>query len=1189
MADTFGRESRGPTATGFGNVRDRRIRVCCRMRPLLDSEVESGQKAAPWKLTDTTIALLNKKGDSSSSAAPRETVRNNDRGGVLNSKSEVRNMEHLKRDESETLMDFVFGSDISTGDVYKDGFSDIVCGAAEGLNGAILAYGQTSSGKTHSISGAGKLDEYGIPEQKGILHYAVEDLFHRIRENTADAGGNGTEYLVSLSYAELYMERVNDLLRKISPQSQNLPVKEDADTRSFFVEGIKEKIVSSPEQVYAIVSEAEKRRRVAYTRYNEVSSRSHTILSLNVECTAPLQGSNDDDGCANAPMVTRVGKLFIVDLAGNERIDAGTEYMAESNSINKSLFFLGEVISKLAQRDAVLSEEDKVARNEGPAHVPYRDSKLTRLLSVHLGGNSRTGILVTLHPAEEFIEQSSASLRFAQKAATIRCVAKPVLVSKEQSLILRQREIIHQLRAQVKDLEAKQQEALEGGQHSGFEGRGFEGQPMAEPQPDRSETPPPNGSRAIADCSQRPPSGRKGSFDNKSMAAEKRQQLQELQSMTVGQQSAPKQFISRSQEVDAIVTALHKTNEALRQQKATVLEEIKGLHQAVNALGQEITTGITVWESSGMASPPPSFVEAAPAANQKKPWAAAIMTIRERLDEVFGKASGQVSDVRDNLAAVRCDAAIAQQERDMAEAKLIEVQRNTPRQESKALQVAVQPKPRGEGLEQELLKSAKEQLRASMEENSTLRKAFSQAGTELKKLEEENATLREQAPTRAWGSTAASSFAGNSYLRDSSDSFRASPLHPSSTPFLDSSRFGDSMRPPPSGMVPGTGYSGYGGQEVLMNSELRRLEDENMRLRTALVSTAGSGLRPPNAGAQQLSAEEAALREENAKLRKSMRTLNEEKKHLKAEVTQLRVAEKAQQEIDPCTSGPASFRTPGQNKIGSSEVSTRPGSGSTASGPLSGDPSYAAAVSPVKDSWTSPKQSSSPRNGSNKADLGYSFGDFEPIVERTSLLMQAQPPAPTGPVPGCNGAQPPKPGFGRGGLADMAPKMTMDYYRQMGIRTTWRPGDVAYRRGEPCQVIQIIWDEQPPHVIVRTPEGTEVSTEFCLLSEGPATNKYGPTQTPPSPARPSKLAPLGDLLLDRPPMPPSPGQLPAVVPRSSSLPARGMTDKLQPIGSLPRQNAKIPGSSSRCASPGGTDRLTSYTRSLSRSPLNQCQ
>jgi len=506
------------------------------------------------------------------------------------------------------------------------------------------------------------------------------------------------------------------------------------------------------------------------------------------------------------------------------------------------------------------------------------------------------------------------------------------------------------------------------------------------------------------------------------------------------------------------------------------------------------------------------------------------------------------------------------------------------------LKVALKSKADGGSSEKEELKSTREQLRISMEENSTLRKAFSQAGTELKKLEDENGRLREQAPPKAWGSTAASSFAGrttgNSYLRDSSDSFRASPNLPVSTPFHDSScRFGDSLRPPPSGMVPGTACSGYGSQEVVLNSELRRLEDENMRLRTALVTTAGSGLRPPNAGAQQLSAEEAALREENAKLRKSMRTLNEEKNKLKAEMTHLKEIEKAPQESDPCLSNPGSHRISGQHKIGSSEVSTCPGTGvTTSSGLVSDDSVYAAGLSPAHQS--SPVLKQGQRLEFNGLDLQqHSFSEFEPIIEHATSHSQAQPPLPAGPVPGSAGALPPKPAFGRtGDVAHMAPKLTMDYYRQMGIRTTWRPGDIAYRRGEPCQIIQVVWDEQPPHVIVRTPEGTEVSTEFCLLSEGPASNKYGSSHAPPSPGKPPKLAPLGDLLLDRPPMPPSPGQLPTVVPRSSSLPARAVTEKLQPIGLLPRTSGKIAGSGSRCASPVAVEHMSSYARSLSRSP-----
>ncbi|CAJ1327849.1 unnamed protein product, partial [Effrenium voratum] len=200
------------------------------------------------------------------------------------------------------------------------------------MNGAILAYGQTASGKTFSISGATAGAQCEEGGEKGIIHFALEDLFAQLTSKA----GKGMEYLVRMSYCELYMERVNDLLRKIGPQSQNLTVKEDPEGRGFYADGLKEKIVSSAQEVLALFAEAEKRRRVAHTRYNEVSSRSHTLLTLTVECSVPLEGDIPDAS------VTRVGRLVIVDLAGNERLEAGTEYVAESSSINKSLFFLGK-------------------------------------------------------------------------------------------------------------------------------------------------------------------------------------------------------------------------------------------------------------------------------------------------------------------------------------------------------------------------------------------------------------------------------------------------------------------------------------------------------------------------------------------------------------------------------------------------------------------------------------------------------------------------------------------------------------------------------------------------------------------------------------------------------------------------------------------------------------------------------
>ena len=149
----------------------------------------------------------------------------------------------------------------------------------------------------------------------------------------------------------------------------------------------KEKIVGSAEEVTSLLAQAEKRRRVAYTRYNEVSSRSHTLLMLWCECSSTMEPDTAPGAVvvpeSELPRMTRVGRLTIVDLAGNERMEAGTEYMAESNSINKSLFFLGKVIETLALRGRRRDgggDEDGGGRD----HVPFRDSKLTRLLSVHI-------------------------------------------------------------------------------------------------------------------------------------------------------------------------------------------------------------------------------------------------------------------------------------------------------------------------------------------------------------------------------------------------------------------------------------------------------------------------------------------------------------------------------------------------------------------------------------------------------------------------------------------------------------------------------------------------------------------------------------------------------------------------------------------------------------------------------------
>jgi len=265
---------------------------------------------------------------------------------------------------------------------------------------------------------------------------------------------------------------------------------------------------------------------------------------------------------------------------------------------------LGKVIEKLAARERNECEGPEGTRSE--QHIPFRDSKLTRLLSVHLGGNSQTGLLVTLTPHSEFIEQSMTTLRFAQKASTIRCVAKPVLVSKEQSLIMKQREIISQLHQEVQELRERE----------------------AQCKPPKQPT---SARQSVADTSQN------------QVSIERQQRVEQLQALTVGPGTPNSQaFVSKSREVDAIVTALHRNNEALRKQKTTVLEEFKDLHKAVTQLADQTKQIASDMQSSSsfVGSFQDCFVPSAP--EHGKAWEPAVQDLRCQLRALLQASYNQV-------------------------------------------------------------------------------------------------------------------------------------------------------------------------------------------------------------------------------------------------------------------------------------------------------------------------------------------------------------------------------------------------------------------------------------------------------------------------------------------------------------------------------------------------------------------
>ncbi|KAI8915822.1 kinesin motor domain-containing protein, partial [Gorgonomyces haynaldii] len=251
--------------------------------------------------------------------------------------------------------------------------------------------GQTSSGKTHTM--------LGNQQEPGMTLMAIKQIFEHIRECPA------REYLLRVSYMEIYNEVINDLL---NPQNENLKIHENPN-REIFVGKLTEEIVTSADDVQRLLSFGEGNRQIGDTQMNEKSSRSHTIFRLTIE-------SREKDESARTSFTgsVNVSQLNLVDLAGSERAQhtgAEGKRLKEGGHINKSLLALTTVIAKLSEGDN--------------GHIPYRDSKLTRILQPSLGGNAQTGIVCTITPANLHIDESLSTIRFASRARNIK--NKPIV------------------------------------------------------------------------------------------------------------------------------------------------------------------------------------------------------------------------------------------------------------------------------------------------------------------------------------------------------------------------------------------------------------------------------------------------------------------------------------------------------------------------------------------------------------------------------------------------------------------------------------------------------------------------------------------------------------------------------------------------------------------------------------------
>lgn len=303
---------------------------------------------------------------------------------VDNSRCEVVLSNPKKGETKQFTFDHAFPAEVAQKDVYEQCCYGLVSNVTEGYNCTIFAYGQTGTGKTFTMEG-----DRGSEEFKGIIPRALEQVFNTI-EGTA-----ATQFLVTVSMIELYNEDIYDLL---DGSRGKLELRERPG-EGFYVKDLSTHDTRSAKECLGLLDLGSRSRKKGETQMNKDSSRSHSIFTIVVETS---------EGTEDGRQAIKRGKLNLVDLAGSERATKTKvtgQMLEESKKINLSLTCLGKVISSLVQ---------------GQAHVPYRDSKLTRLLNDSLGGNSKTLMVANVGPASKNYDETLSTLRYANQAKSIK-------------------------------------------------------------------------------------------------------------------------------------------------------------------------------------------------------------------------------------------------------------------------------------------------------------------------------------------------------------------------------------------------------------------------------------------------------------------------------------------------------------------------------------------------------------------------------------------------------------------------------------------------------------------------------------------------------------------------------------------------------------------------------------------------
>ena len=337
-----------------------------------------------------------------------------------------------KKDQKKEIVktftfDQVYDENSTQREIYENTAKPIVQSSLDGYNGTIFAYGQTGTGKSHTMEG--KDDP---PDLRGIIPNSCCHIFDEIAKS-----GSTTEFLVRSSYIEIYNEEIRDLLSK-NPQNK-LELKENPE-KGVYVKGLTAFVVKGVKEILNVITVGKRNRTVGETLMNQDSSRSHAIFMITIESstiTTPQGQASPGMENKESASTIRVGKLNLVDLAGSERqskTGATGDRLKEATKINLSLSALGNVISALVDGKG--------------GHIPYRDSKLTRMLQDSLGGNTKTLMIANEGPADMNFDETLSTLRYANRAKNIK--NKPKINEDPKDAMLREfQEEIARLKAQL--------------------------------------------------------------------------------------------------------------------------------------------------------------------------------------------------------------------------------------------------------------------------------------------------------------------------------------------------------------------------------------------------------------------------------------------------------------------------------------------------------------------------------------------------------------------------------------------------------------------------------------------------------------------------------------------------------------------------------------------------------------------